>query len=195
MSIDQGQQFGTWTDPTSRLIYHDAMPALLNRLNLDGRWVDLGGANGLMREWLPNLTTVDIDPTKAPDIVADIVDWTPGEQFDAAVCRYVLHYMDHPTVIDFLRHVGSWASRLLSIQIVNPRPADKYARSVNEKKYFRTRPHVELLYDMAGWTWEGSASLDYWVGPEFYRNRLGHPNPPPELHEETIILHDLRRPE
>ena len=34
--IDQGTNFGTWEDTTSRLLYDDAMPAMLNGINTSG---------------------------------------------------------------------------------------------------------------------------------------------------------------
>ena len=75
---DQGQGFGQWPDPTSRLMYHDVMPVLLSEVDSSRGVIDLGGANGLIREFVDSeVLTVDIDPTKGPDVVADARTWVP----------------------------------------------------------------------------------------------------------------------
>ena len=40
------------------------------------------------------------------------------------------------------------------------------------------------------WRIHNRVALDYVVDPEFYRNRLGHPNP--TGHQETVVAYDLR---
>ena len=49
-NIDQGTNFGTWEDTTSKLLYDDAMPAMLNGVNTEGKVLDYGGANGLLKK-------------------------------------------------------------------------------------------------------------------------------------------------
>ena len=42
------------------------------------------------------LTTLDIDPARKPDIVADIIDYDPGECFDYILVIEVLEHIKHP---------------------------------------------------------------------------------------------------
>lgn len=190
--VDAGTAFGTWPDATSRLIYHDAMPALLSGTYTTSPTVDLGGGNGLARQWFPHLTTVDSDEAKRPDVVADVLTWqpAPGRRYDRVLLRYVLHYLADAQVEALLRHVATWHDgELLVIQFVNDDLAAKRANSVNETKHFRTE--AQLLALLAPWSPQRRLALDYVVEPEFYRNRLGHPNP--TGHPERVVAYTCRK--
>lgn len=193
--VDQGLQFGTWSDETSRLIYFDAMPALLTGLpRATDRVLDLGGGNGLMRPWFYQpVTTVDTDETKQPDVVADLTRWTPEDSssYDRVLLRYVLHYLTDAEVVElFARHLPSWwAGPVTVIQFVAPTRralAQKRANSVNETKHFRTEPHLLKLLTLSGdWDLTRRVAVDYEVDPDFYRNRLGAEDP--TGHPERVV--------
>lgn len=182
--VDQGQAFGSWGDPTSRLIYHDAMPALLSGVDRSGHVLDLGGGNGLAREWFPNLTTVDTDAAKGPDVVADALTYVPPARPDLVLLRYVLHYLNGYDVVRLLRHVTTYADTLLVVQFVNDDLVAKRANSVNESKVFRTEMHLGQLV-RPWWRLVRRIAVEYEVHPDFYRNRLGHPNP--TAHAERVV--------
>src|SRR5690606_29386581 len=107
--------------------------------------LDLGGGNGLSREWFDQVTTVDIDPTKAPDVEADILTYTPPVPPTRVLMRYVLHYLTDSQVIDLLDHIAGYCGELVVIQFVNDDLAAKQANSVNETKVFRTETHLRSL--------------------------------------------------
>jgi hypothetical protein len=181
-AIDQGEAFGRWPDPTSRLIYHDVMPALLNGIDTRGRVADYGGANGLLKAFVPGAVSIDIDASKAPDVVADIT--THQGDYDLIVIRYVLHYLTDDQVTGLFRHLASFhRGRILLIQFVNDDKAAKLANSVNETKVFRTE--AELLALLGPWRVIDRKRLDYEVTARFYRERLHHPNPTP--HQEGVV--------
>lgn len=189
MTIDAGTSFGTWTDPTSRLIYHDAMPALLSGTPRGGRVLDLGGANGLSRNWFTDVTTVDSDPSKQPDIVADVLDWAPDTSYDRVLLRYVLHYLRDDQVTALMQHLRTWHhGEVTLVQFVNADLAAKRANSVNEVKHFRTEEHLRAL--LPPWWVHRRIAVEYDVDPEFYRQRLRHPHP--TGHRETVVAYTLR---
>lgn len=190
-SVDQGTRFGTWQDPTSRLMYHDAMPALLSGTPRDELVLDLGGGNGLSREWFPNVVTVDADPAKEPDVVADLLSYVPPTPVGRVLVRYVLHYLDDDQVRElFQHHLPSWhAGEVTVIQFVNDDLAAKLANSVNETKFFRTEEHLHQLVTSPSWRVARRIAVGYDVHPDFYRNRLGHPDP--TGHPETVVAYTL----
>lgn len=183
-AVDAGPLFGHWADETSRLIYHDAMPALLSGTDTSGRVLDLGGGNGLARAWFPRLTTVDSDPTKAPDVLADICTYMPGTAYHRVLLRYVLHYLPDDAVRALMAHLTKWhRGELTVIQFVNDDLDAKYANSVNETKWFRTEE--QLLALLAPWQPVHRVAVEYDVTPDFYRNRLAHPSP--TGHPERVV--------
>ncbi len=173
-AADQGAQFGTWDNDTSRLMYRDAMPALLNGVDTSGRVADYGGANGLLKAFISGAVSIDVDASKEPDVVADIT--THVGIYDLIVMRYVLHYLSDAQVARLFEHLRSFhRGRLLVIQFVNDDLEAKAANSVNETKWFRTEDHLVSLF--GGWDMVDHKRLDYSVSAQFYRDRLGHPNP------------------
>lgn len=186
---DQGEAFGRWPNKTARLMYHDIMPLALNGIDTSGRVADLGGANGLLKQWIPHAVTVDYDETKNPDICEDIL--THVGEYDLIVLRYVLHYMDDETVRKLLYHIrGYHNGRLLIIQFANDDLAAKQANSVGETKWFRTsRQTMQLVTEY----WKGASAkmVDYVVDADFYRERLNHPNP--TSHHESILILELAK--
>jgi hypothetical protein len=188
--VDQGTGFGLWPDPTARLIYDDLMSALLSGVDISGRVADLGGGNGLLRKWISHIVTVDHDPAKMPDVLADISSYR-GEH-DLLILRYVLHYMDDDAVRSLFRHIDAFHNgRLLVIQFVNENLAAKLANSIGETKWFRREAHLRGLLESAGWRVEKRRAFDYTVEADFYRWRLNHPNP--VAHAETIVAYELVR--
>lgn len=185
---DQGQAFGSWGDETSRLMYHSAMPALLVGTNTTGRTLDLGGGTGLMRAYLDGpVTTVDINPDMTPDVLADLRDYIPARTYDRVLLRYVLHYLDDAEVAALMNRLARWhTGQLTVIQFVNDDMAAKLANSVNETKHFRTEPQLVAL--LAPWYPVHRVAVEYDVTADFYRNRLGHPNP--TGHRERVVALD-----
>lgn len=187
---DQGKDFGRWADPTSRLMYRDVMPVMLNGVDLSGPTIDLGGANGLLREFIPDpILTVDIDPTKEPDVVGDARTWTPGAAWEhprLVVLRYVLHYLNDADALDLFAHLHEWhRGTLLVIQFANSRtqlPA-KWASSRGEQVWFRTPEEFPALF--GPWVCRDRKQVDYTVRREFYLNRLN--NPDGVEHGESVI--------
>lgn len=189
MNPDAGTAFGTWQDRTSRLLYADAMPALLSGVPRDGLTLDLGGANGLSRQWFNNVLTVDVDASKQPDVVADALTYTPDPPVDRVLLRYVLHYLSDAKVRQLARHVATYADELVVVQFVNDDLRAKRANSVNETKHFRSE--VMLLGLLRPWRVHQRIALAYDVDPQFYANRLGHPSP--SGHPETVVGYLCRR--
>lgn len=192
-NVDQGTAFGTWTDRTSRLIYHDAMPALLSGVDCTGEVLDLGGANGLSREWFPGAVTVDVDPSKEPDIVANALDYTPDHRYDLVLIRYVLHYLTNRQVTQLFEQVAGYHDGpLVLIQFVNDDLDIKLVNSVNEeRRYFRTEGALRQLVDRAPWKLYRRIGLEYVVDPMFYTHRLGHPTG--TAHLERVVSYTLHK--
>lgn len=186
---DNGTAFGTWTDHTSRFIYHDAMPTLLQGIAQQASVGDLGGGNGLLKEWLPNSIAVDWDEAKEPDIVASVFDYVGTH--DVIVLRYVLHYLQDKEVLMLMRHLHTYHhGSVLVIQFTNADLATKYYNSHNETKYFRTTAQLKaLLTEM--WQVTSETSMEYVVGQDFYENRLGRGNAY-TAHDETLVGITLR---
>jgi hypothetical protein len=182
LRVDQGSNFGKWDNETARLMYSDVMPALLNGVKTGGSVVDLGGGNGLLKEWIPLAVTVDSDKTKNPDITADILEYEGNH--DLVVIRYVLHYLPDVKVKQFFNHLSGYHSgQVLVIQFVNEDIQAKLANSVNEVKYFRTES--QLLKLLSPYRVSSRKKIEYTVSPDFYRQRLGHTNP--TAHEEAVV--------
>lgn len=189
-AVDGGEGFGLWPDATSRLMYHDAMPALLSGVARSGMTLDLGGGNGLSRQWFDRVVTVDTDASKHPDVVADALTYTPTMRVSRVLLRYVLHYLTDEQVLALLQHVASYTAQVVLVQFVNADLGAKHANSVNESKWFRTEPWLKSL--LGPWRVQRRVAVSYDVDPEFYRNRLGHPNP--TGHRETVVAYDLKVP-
>lgn len=181
--VDQGTQFGTWPDDTSRFMYHDVMPELLAGVNTTGSVCDLGGGNGLLRRWIPQARTVDVDPSKEPDVVCEALEYQGTH--DLVVMRYLLHYLDDAQVRALFTRLAQWhAGRVLVVQFVNDDLEAKRANSMNEDvRYFRTE--AQLLALLEPWQVQRRTRVDYQVQAEFYRNRLQHPNP--TSHAEAVV--------
>lgn len=183
--VDEGTRFGTWGDPTSRFMYRDSLAHILPLAALVGHVGDFGGANGLLKAHVPNVTTIDSDPSKHPDIVDNIL--THDAPYDTAWARYVMHYLTDQEVIQFVDNVN--APRLIIVQFTNNESLRvKYANSVNETKYFRTSAQMrELLPSKTKVLW----SMAYAVCPEFYQNRLGMENAKP--HGEMLRVYEVTK--
>ena len=184
--IDQGKSFGTWKDNTSKLLYNDAMPVLLNGIDISGTVADYGGGNGLLKKFIPHIITIDIDSAKSPDIIADILNHKGN--YDLVIMRYLLHYLPDKKVKDLFNNIwNSNINRILVIQFINEDIKAKNVNSINETKFFRTEK--QLLSLINKWIIRQTKKIHYTVEKEFYKNRLNHPNP--TSHEEIIISLEL----
>lgn len=179
---DQGTAFGKWGDPVSRYMYERSLYQILPVVNMQGRIGDFGGANGLLKDHVSNVTTVDTDASKNPDVVADILDYP--EFFDTVWCRYVLHYLTDQQVIKFVDNVNT--DRLIIVQFVNDDLRGKYAASDNETKYFRTQEQLEaLLPKHSKLLWQQG----YTVTSDFYANRLKKFDA--KTHSERLCVYEV----
>ena len=185
MNIDQGTDFGRWDDETSKFIYHTSTKEILSMVDIPESVVDLGGGNGLLKEFIPNLITVDIDPEKKPDVLMDIFEY--DKIHDMVIIRYVLHYLNDIEVIRLMKHAMTIANQVLTINIVNNDLKGKYENSINETKYFRTSQQLSaLIPDDIHRIYRKS----YMVSREFYKNRLNNPNG--KAHFESIEAHLIK---
>jgi hypothetical protein len=190
-------EFGTWTDGTSDLIYRGSMPYLLDGLPADGPVVDLGGANGLSRLFLPGrqITTVDIDPATGPDVIADALTYRHHSRAETVLIRYLLHYLTDGQVRELFRNLARWHhGGVVVVQFTNETPASKAANSADTANR-RWRHPAELLHLLGSLDdWRRGARvnrLDYTVEPDFYASRLGSPGRYP--HAETLLGLALER--
>ena len=188
--IDSGVDFGLWKDPTSRLMYFDVMDGILDGLDTAGNVADYGGANGLLKHFIPNAVSIDCDPTKQPDIVDDIL--THEGEYDLIVIRYVLHYLDPLEQFALFRHISTFHDGpVLVIQFTNDgEDYDlKMENSINELKYFLTGQELRDLFQDFDILWH--KQHPYQVTAEFYANRLDNPNGKP--HGEVCNAVLIRR--
>lgn len=166
---DKGQEFGTWPDKVSRLMYAGIMPIVLSQIELPNNIADYGGANGLLKEYIPNATSIDIDPSKKPDIVDNII--LHKGKYDLVFMRYVLHYLAGEEIATMLQNINS---RLVIIQFTNEEEdlelKQKISQDNEAKKYFRTKEQLFALFK--DFVILNAIEIDYKVTPEFYKNRL-----------------------
>jgi hypothetical protein len=183
---DAGQNFGRWTDDVSRLMYHDIMPEILKDLDLAKyRQVgDLGGGNGLLKEFMPNSVSIDIDPTKNPDIVDDIR--TCRIDYGFVILRYVLHYLSDIEVKSLIARIPCPA---LIIQFANEGNHLETKRQISRQYETKTVFHRDLhsFRSLFGTkTIMNTKRFDYTVTPEFYNNRLQVEIDNSLTHNETV---------
>jgi len=174
---DQGEEFGTWTDNISRLMYHGVMKSIIQLVDIPDSVIDYGGANGLIKQFIPHAVTVDRDTSKNPDIVADIL--TFKNNYKLTVIRYVLHYLNDYELLQLFDNLK--VRSVLVIQFVNDDLKSKYYNSQNEPhKYFRSTQQLEKLLP----DYPCIYTKSYRITEQFYKNRLGPGNYKP--HTETI---------
>lgn len=168
MNVDAGINFGKWGDPTSRFLYEESMFDILPRIQFFGTVADYGGGNGLLKNYVPGLITIDKDVEKKPDIVDDIL--THSNPYDIVVLRYVLHYLTDYEVLALMQKLlSNGVQKVLIIQFTNEDLISKYKCSINEKKYFRTLSQLKALLNNQ----HPFYTKEYEVDPDFYQNRLG----------------------
>ena len=163
---DKGTQFGKWNDKTSKFLYVDSIKDILEIIKVEGTVGDYGGANGNLKQFLPQSISIDIDETKNPDIVDNIL--THNKRYDWVIIRYVLHYLTDTEVIELFNNIQS--TNVMVIQFTNEDLKTKYLNSKNETKYFRTKTQLESLLP------KGASNFYrklFNCTKEFYRNRLG----------------------
>tara|TARA_R110000751_G_scaffold72388_1_gene146650 strand:- start:164 stop:721 length:558 start_codon:yes stop_codon:yes gene_type:complete len=173
---DQGTAFGKWKDTVSQFMYFDSVKPILSKINIPNKVADFGGANGNLKEFVPNIITIDRDASKNPDIVANILDHK--EHYELVIIRYVLHYLTDYEVLQLFENIN--ADNVLVIQFTNDDLKSKYFNSRNEFKYFRTKVQLEKLLPKSKLVY----SEDYTVTEDFYKNRLQIDNS--RAHVETL---------
>lgn len=168
---DQGEQFGQWKDTTSQNIYFDSVKDILSLIEIPKRIADYGGANGILKQFLPNIITIDIDPSKKPDIVDNIL--THVNNYDLIIIRFVLHYLNDYEILELFNHLKTFhKGKILIIQFTNEDLKTKYYNSQNETKYFRTLDQLKKLLPECKTIYQ----KQYTCSPEFYKNRLNIDN-------------------
>lgn len=164
---DLGTKFGQWTDKTSKLMYYDSTVNILSKINTNVSVADYGGANGILKEFIPNIITIDIDSSKNPDICDNIL--THVGKYDLIIIRFVLHYLNDYEVLQLFEKIQTYhKGQVLIIQFCNNDLKAKYKNSINEFKYFRTENQLEALLPKCNKIY----SKKYTVTKEFYKNRL-----------------------
>jgi hypothetical protein len=183
---DVGQNFGRWTDDVSRLMYRDIMPEILKDLDLAKyRQIgDLGVGNGLLKEFMPNSVSIDIDPTKNPDIIDDIR--TCQLDYSFVILRYVLHYLSDIEAKSLIARIPCPA---LIIQFANEGNDLETKRQISQQ--YETKPvfhrNLQSLRSLFGTkTIMNAKRFDYTVTPEFYSNRLQAEIDNSSTHKETV---------
>jgi len=169
--IDKGSYFGMWTDSISKLMYFDSTKELLQKISISGKIADYGGANGLLKTFIPNAISIDIDKTKNPDIVDNII--THKGKYNIIFIRYVLHYLNDYDVLKLFQNIATYHKGIVIIQqFTNEDLKSKYYNSINEQKYFRTEKQLLALLPPC----EKIYSKQYTVTKNFYLNRLDNSN-------------------
>jgi hypothetical protein len=188
LEVDQGQDFGTWEDTTSIWLYHQLPQMLFANGHLKSQdIVDLGGANGRTAQWAPpdtQVTTVDYDARKNPDVVADICDYT--KHHAEALVKLVSHYMPDKQLISFVDNIN--ADRIVLVDIVcsGDELRTKYKNSVGEGlKHFRTPEQLNALYPPGA---KVIMCPKHYVSAEFYENRLGLMGATPHFEQVMITI-------
>lgn len=168
---DKGKDFGKWSDSTSKLMYFDSIKDILKKIDINGKVADYGGANGILKEFIPNIITIDIDKTKNPDIIDNIL--THKGNYDLIIIRFVLHYLSDYEVLELFENINKYhKGKILIIQFTNEDLKSKYKNSINEFKYFRTKIQLEKLLPK----FNNIYSINYECTKEFYFNRLNIKN-------------------
>jgi hypothetical protein len=186
--IDDGLNFGTWTDPVSRCLYHDSMQHFLRDITTDqfAKVGDFGGANGLIKKFIPQSISIDNDASKNPDICENIL--SHKGHYDLIVLRYVLHYLTDSEICDFFQNQKNHSGEIWFIQFANDGVDLKIKRSnsINEgQKFFRSstelfsliNEHLEIIQ---------IKSIGLNITREFYKNRLKNNNA--QEHYESIYF-------
>lgn len=178
--IDQGNEFGKWTDKISKLMYFETTKNILKLIDIPDKVADYGGANGNLKLFIPNSITIDIDNSKNPDITDNII--THKGKYDLIIIRFVLHYLTDYELLQFFTNLQSYhKGKVLIIQFCNEDLKTKYFNSINEKKYFRCKNQLEKLLP------ENRVKIfskEYNCSKLFYKNRLGNKNA--KAHKEII---------
>lgn len=165
--IDSGVEFGKWNDNVSKLMYFDTTKEILSKINTNGTVADYGGANGILKQFIPNIITIDIDSSKNPDIVDNIL--LHEGIYDLIIIRFVLHYLNDYKIFQLFEKIKSYhKGKVLIIQFCNNDLKSKYANSKNEFKYFRTESQLKALLPDC----KKIYSKKYICTKEFYKNRL-----------------------
>lgn len=176
---DQGVDFGKWDNDTADFIYSKSTGEILNLITIPKNVADYGGANGNLKQFIPNSISIDIDKSKNPDILDNIL--THVGKYDLIVIRHVLHYLNDYEVITLLNQIKKFhAGQILIIQFCNNNLLEKYHNSKNEFKYFRTEVQLESLLF-------GSNKIytsEYICSTQFYKDRLKIDNA--TNHKETL---------
>jgi len=170
-TIDKGKEFGSWKDKVSKYLYHDSLIEIKyflkkNNINTNCSIGDFGGGNGILKNYFKNLTTIDMDINKNPDILDNIL--THKNYYDLVILRYVLHYLNDYEVIKLFKNIN--AKNILIIQFINKDLRSKYLNSKNELKYFRNEQHLMQLIPIKN---KKIYSKEYLVTKEYYINRIG----------------------
>lgn len=176
---DAGINFGRWADATSKLMYFDSVQTILSKVDTSCVVADYGGANGILKDFIPAIITIDIDESKKPDIVDNII--THKGEYDLIIIRYVLHYLNDYQVLELFNNIKSYhKGKVLVIQFTNEDLKSKYYNSKNEFKYFRTQNQLEKLLP----NFEHLYNADYQCTSDFYKNRLNIDNA--VAHNESV---------
>lgn len=169
MNIDNN--FGKWTDKTSNFLYYESFKEIIKKIVIPERVADYGGANGIIKQFISQAISIDINADQNPDIVDNILTHTGN--YDLIIIRYVLHYLNDYDVIRLFEHIKTFhKERILIVRFCNNDLISKYHNSINEFKYFRTEQQLEALLPEHSIIYRKR----YLCSAEFYKYRLNNEN-------------------
>jgi hypothetical protein len=205
--INIDRNFGNWTDPVSKFMYHDHFARIYADPRFDlakyNRIEDFGGANGKLKTFFgEKLSTIDIDETNNPDFLGNIVNYNGiaeirwrGEirrfkvESDLIIIRYVLHYLTDEEIKRMFENIKSYhKGHILIVQFTNEGEdmEIKKQNSINETKYFRTAKELSQL--ISGFDVISTDTESFTVTNEFYINRLQNFEALPHQEQIQTIL-------
>ena len=180
---DCGQDFGLWLDKTSKILYQDTLPIIKQISTGYKNIADYGGGNGILKS-VVNCISIDIDKSKKPDIVDNIL--THKGCYDLIIMRYIWHYLSDKQIKQLLNNINS---DFLLIQFINDKFNLRIKKTISKnneyKKYFRTKKQLKRL--IKNFNIIKTIKINYKVTQDFYKNRLQiNTN---LNHKETILIY------
>lgn len=99
------------------------LEAFISKYATDGRILDVGSGGSSYHRFFPNRLTVDIDPARKPDIVADAHALPfKDDEFPFVLCTEVLEHTKHPEVVasELMRVLRPGGTLVLTTRFIYP---------------------------------------------------------------------------
>jgi len=107
----------------NKKITRDRLKRFLSANSSQGKTLDVGCGDSYYRQFFPNRVSVDLDPRRSPDIVADIHRLPfSDEEFDVILCTEVLEHVKNPflAVSEMKRVLKKGGKILLTTRFIFP---------------------------------------------------------------------------